>query len=177
MLGINTIIKEDIEKRFFAFLEQIHDSENIDLIKTKIMVEGVLATCICYDGSFMNDDYEHYQPASSSLDPNHSVAIIGWDDDRVVQGAPGNGAWLTKNSWGAGWGNNGYFWISYYDKHACQNPEMGAISFQDPEAILHEKLATLLVEEFVLLFDFKPKAGTCKRYEISKLKELNMKKE
>ena len=50
---------------------------------------------------------------------DHTVALVGWDDnfpkEKFALIPPGDGAWILKNSWGTDWGENGYYYVSYYD--------------------------------------------------------------
>lgn len=57
-----------------------------------------------YDGSYIL----HY---AGTDEPNHAVLIVGWDDD--LEHDEGSGGWIVKNSWGPGWGDDGYFRIAY----------------------------------------------------------------
>ena len=70
-----------------------------------------------YDG-----EYYYYCGDPDSMS-NHAVTIVGWDDNipaaRFTNHGltpEGDGGWLIKNSWGEKARNNGYFWLSYYDK-------------------------------------------------------------
>lgn len=76
--------------------------------------------------SFVGDDPVIYaQYTDERRSPNHAVTIVGWDDGFAAENwpegrrPPGDGAWIIKNSWGTGWGNDGYFLLSYYDKNLC----------------------------------------------------------
>lgn len=51
--------------------------------------------------------------------PNHDVVIIGWDDnypkENFNMSLEGDGAFICQNSWGESFGDNGVFYVSYYD--------------------------------------------------------------
>ena len=117
--------------------------ERINKIKDAIREHGAVATCYCAGSRFLSEDNVHYQPPSSDRNPNHSVAIVGWDDSKIASTAknraPLPGAWLIKNSWGDQRGEDGYYWISYFDKHACQHIELGAVSFRDAEPLKYDQ--------------------------------------
>ena len=63
---------------------------------------------------------QDYSGSTAIRTSNHCVTIIGWDDNysRTNFGStpPGDGAWLIANSYGTEFGDEGYFWLSYYDQ-------------------------------------------------------------
>jgi C1A family cysteine protease len=40
---------------------------------------------------------------------NHAILIIGWDESECA----GQGSWIIKNSWNAGWGMDGFAYVKY----------------------------------------------------------------
>jgi C1A family cysteine protease len=62
------------------------------------------------------NDFYSYKSGCYSHDnvidvANHAVLLIGWNDNACG----GQGAWICKNSWGTGWGMDGFFNVRYGD--------------------------------------------------------------
>ncbi len=110
--------------------------DGIDLIKRQIVKHGAVGTCNKHGSNNLQNI--HFQPIESNGNPNHSIAIVGWDDNKIaavvkpgVPAPPAPGAWLIKNSHGPAVAEQGYHWISYYDKNCGRDPENGAVSFRN----------------------------------------------
>ncbi len=94
-------------------------------IKLAILKYGSLDVSFFGQSSY-DDEAEYYNPKTHAQytdlpeTANHEVSIIGWDDnfpkEKFLITPPGNGAWIIKNSYGSEWGDNGYLYVSYYDK-------------------------------------------------------------
>lgn len=89
-----------------------------DAIKQAVMATGPVYTELYWsDGYYQPSTHAYYCPVVYST--NHSVCIVGWDDNypgsNFSTAPAGNGAFICRNSWGSGWGDGGYFYASYYD--------------------------------------------------------------
>ena len=95
-----------------------------------------------------NKDSDYYNPDTYGLyyngtvQGNHYVTLVGWDDnysaDNFKIKPEGNGAWICKNSWGTDWGDEGYFYVSYYDNSLKVNATTIGFTFNNTE--LYNKL-------------------------------------
>ena len=112
-----------IQNAFLINMGTAADTQKKQEMKKLIMQYGALGMSYYSSTSSQYDDPVHdsyYNPGITGT--NHAVAVIGWDDtfpkENFAQQAPGDGAWLIRNSWGdekAGCAQNGNFWLSYYD--------------------------------------------------------------
>ena len=102
------------------------NSTDNDNIKTAVMTYGAIYTEMYWtSGSsslYNSATSAYYDPSATAV--NHGVAIVGWNDNYPASNfsskPSGNGAWIVKNSFGTSYGDNGYFYVSYYDANIGQ---------------------------------------------------------
>lgn len=89
-------------------------------IKSAVQEYGAIFTAMYYDDEYYSPlNFSYY--FNGSFYSNHAVNIVGWNDSfdrhRFLKVPPGDGAFIVKNSRGTEWGDNGYFFVSYYDSN------------------------------------------------------------
>ena len=104
---------------------QIIDGKDYEKIKQAVFKYGGVQTSIYSELKNPHAKSSYYNPVTSAYcyigteKPNHDVVIVGWDDnyskENFTADLEGDGAFICQNSWGSSFGEDGYFYISYYD--------------------------------------------------------------
>ncbi|WP_298522137.1 C1 family peptidase [uncultured Methanobrevibacter sp.] len=101
-----------------AIFVNITDSQGLKDALTKYGALDLYIFGADRNTNYYNPD-THALYYNGNISGNHYVTLVGWDDnypaDNFKIKPEGNGAWICKNSWGTDWGENGYFYLSYYD--------------------------------------------------------------
>ncbi len=137
-----------------------------EYIKTYVHEYGAVYMSFCInDTSFHNYNTETHAIYNDYVvgDLMHGVAVVGWDDNYPKENfkegnrPENNGAYLIKNSWGTGWGDNGYGWVSYEDKSLfADGRKCGVV----------KNVAPMSKNEYMLSYDFTP-INNIEKVEIS----------
>lgn len=102
--------------------DAVFSDYNVAKIKSLIYRHGSVGLSLWLDSGYYDVQNNAYCCSDSVGKANHAVTLVGWDDSYSREkfparcGVKNNGAWIAKNSWGTGWGEEGYFYISYENK-------------------------------------------------------------
>jgi putative hemolysin len=97
----------------------------VPAIKEAMLEYGPIDVALYINQAFVDYTGGVYDACENQWYPNHTVLLVGWDDEEGPYGA-----WLLKNSWGTEWGIHGYMWIQY----GCGSVGYGACwdDYRDP---------------------------------------------
>ncbi len=85
---------------------------DIDGIKTALQTYGVLDAAVLVTQDFQDYNSGVFSDSNTACaaceyeTTNHAISLVGWGNDPVK-----GDYWILRNSWGAGWGENGYMRI------------------------------------------------------------------
>lgn len=117
------------------FVDQTKTGQaKIDAVKQNVYKYGASTVQVSTKSIDPNGTIFNYNGAAI----NHEILIVGWDDnfsrDNFESVKPNHdGAFICRNSWGEGLGDNGYFYLSYEDQNLL-NPQNTLISFDKLES-------------------------------------------
>lgn len=104
---------------------QIIDGKDYDGIKKAVFQYGGVESSLYSSIQSSQGSSAYYNKNTNSYcyigtkRPNHDVVIIGWDDNYPASSfntpLEGDGAFICQNSWGEEFGEDGIFYVSYYD--------------------------------------------------------------
>ena len=102
-------------------------SKDMAAIKEAVFKYGGVQTSLYSSLKNASSSSKHYNKSTYAYcyigtnKPNHDVVIIGWDDNYPKENfntsLEGDGAFICQNSWGSEFGDNGVFYVSYYDSN------------------------------------------------------------
>lgn len=109
----------------------IINDRDFDILKSAIFRYGAIETSLYLQMEYVDSKSRYYSERNNTYyydgeeTPNHDVVVVGWDDNYPKENfniqPEGDGAFICKNSWGTEFGEDGYFYVSYYDSNICNN--------------------------------------------------------
>ena len=106
---------------------QIIDSKDFEGIKKAVYLYGGVQSSLYTSLKNSSSSSVYYNKEKYAYcyvgteKPNHDIVIVGWDDNYPKENfnteLEGDGAFICMNSWGENFGDDGLFYVSYYDSN------------------------------------------------------------
>lgn len=91
--------------------------QTLDAVKYSLAAGFVVSFGFPVYSSLTQSPYVPYPTSMDKLQGGHAVLAVGYDDNVQIEGAHGKkaneGCLIFRNSWGVGWGEDGYGYLPY----------------------------------------------------------------